>query len=131
MTTLRSLFASFLVAFLLASPLTVFGQFTDGLNDVAEGTGGGYNTTSSLTGTIGLLIQAFLGILGVIFLGLTLYAGFLWMTAAGEDKKVKEAKETLVRAVIGMVIVLAAYSITTFVLGYVAGATSQTLIGGV
>lgn len=131
MSTFRSIFASFVTALLLGFPIVALGQFTDGLTDVATGTGGGYNTSSNLAGTIGLLIQAFLGILGVIFLGLTLYAGFLWMTAAGDDGKVKQAKETLVRAVIGMVIVLAAYSITFFVLGYVAAATSQTVIGGV
>ncbi|MBP9828208.1 hypothetical protein KBC55_03570 [Patescibacteria group bacterium] len=127
----RSLILTLILSVVLFIPAVVFGQFTDGLPDVADATQGGYNANSSLAGTIGLLIQAFLGILGVIFLLLTIYAGFLWMTAAGDDGKVKQAKETLVRAVIGMVIVLAAYSITFFVLGYVAAATSQTIIGGV
>lgn len=112
-------------------PVVVFGQFADGLSDVADGSGGAYTTTTSLPQMIGRLIQALLGILGVIFLVLTIYAGFLWMTAAGEDKKVKEAKETLTRAVIGLVIVLSAYSITTFILGNLLSATSQTLFGGI
>ncbi|MFA6306518.1 MAG: hypothetical protein WCV70_01335 [Patescibacteria group bacterium] len=65
---------------------------------------------------VGIVIQAFLGLLGVIFLVLIIYAGFNWMTAQGEEEKVNKAKDTLQRAVIGLIITIAAYAISTWVL---------------
>ena len=60
-------------------------------------------------------IQVVLGFLGVIFLGLTLMAGFKWMTAGGNEEDIKKAQKTLKAAIIGLIIVLAAYTITYFV----------------
>jgi uncharacterized membrane protein YwzB len=45
-----------------------------------------------------------------------LFAGYNWMTAMGEKDKVQKAKDTLISAVIGLVIIIAAYAVTTFVL---------------
>ncbi|KKR48604.1 MAG: hypothetical protein UT86_C0004G0090 [Candidatus Magasanikbacteria bacterium GW2011_GWC2_40_17] len=65
--------------------------------------------------TVANLIKVFLGIVGIIFLGLIVYAGFLWMTSAGESKKVEEAQKYLKNGVIGLVIVLAAYGIVLLI----------------
>ncbi|MCX6778943.1 MAG: pilin [Candidatus Magasanikbacteria bacterium] len=84
------------------------------------GTFSGYNSlTDELTMSqfIGRIIMVALSLLGVIFLVLTVYAGYLWFTAGGDDKKVEKAKEYLKNGVIGLVIVLASVSITAFVLG--------------
>ncbi|MBU0722584.1 pilin [Patescibacteria group bacterium] len=70
---------------------------------------------TSLQGIVQVVISVFLGLLGIIFLILIIYAGFNWMTAAGEEEKVTKAKDTLQRAVIGLIIIIAAYSITYFV----------------
>jgi hypothetical protein len=64
---------------------------------------------------IGNIINVFLGLLGVIFLVLVIYAGFTWMTAGGDETKVKRAKDTLIRAVVGLIITLSAYAITAFI----------------
>ena len=72
-------------------------------------------TDTSLAGIVSIVIQAFLGLLGVLFLTYLLYAGYHWMTAQGDEKKVDKAKDTLTRAVIGLIIIIAAYSITYFV----------------
>jgi hypothetical protein len=61
------------------------------------------------------IITPVVGLLGLLFFCLTIYAGFLWMTAAGDDKKVAQAKSILTAAVIGAAIVLASYAITDFV----------------
>ena len=74
-----------------------------------------YNTAVGLPAIIGLVIKVFLGFLGVVFLGLTIYAGFLWMTASGDPEKVKKAKGIIQMAIIGLVIIIAAYAITDFV----------------
>ncbi len=70
---------------------------------------------------IGQVINAFLGLLGVIFLILFIYSGFVWMTAGGDDKKVEQAKRILIQATIGLVITLCAYGITTFVINAITG----------
>ena len=71
--------------------------------------------TSDLSTLISLIIRTVLSLLAVIFLVLFIMAGFKWMTAAGNEAQVKEAQGTMKTAIIGLIIVLAAYSITYFV----------------
>ena len=75
--------------------------------------------------TLGLLINVLLGLLGIIFLVLTIYAGFLWMTAGGDEKKVAKARGIIITAVIGLVILLSAYAISSFVLDQLITATGS------
>lgn len=75
--------------------------------------------------TLGLLISVLLGVLGIIFLVLTIYAGFLWMTAGGDEKQVAKAKNIIITAVIGLVILLSAYAISSFVLDQLISATGS------
>lgn len=65
---------------------------------------------------IGQIILALLGFVGLIFLILTIYAGFLWMTAGGNDDKVKKSKQIIVSAVIGMIIIFSSYALASFFL---------------
>ncbi|MBI4779657.1 hypothetical protein HY797_04390 [Candidatus Falkowbacteria bacterium] len=81
-------------------------------------TAAGEDTLSLL---ISQIIKAFLGLLGIIFLILIIYAGYNWMTAQGDEEKVTLAKNTLARAVIGLIIIIAAYSITYFVFSNLPG----------
>lgn len=61
------------------------------------------------------IIRIVLELLGIIALAIIIYAGFKWMTAAGDEQKVEDAKKQLVNGLIGLVIILVAYSIATFV----------------
>ena len=61
------------------------------------------------------IINVALSLLGVILLVLIVYSGFLWMTAAGNDEQISKAKKILASSVIGLVIILSAYSISRFV----------------
>ncbi|MFH1173075.1 MAG: pilin, partial [bacterium] len=70
------------------------------------------------------IIQIALSFLGIIAVGLILYAGFLWMTSGGNDDKVDKAKKILINAVIGLAIILAAWGIVTFIIGRLIDATS-------
>ena len=88
----------------------------------AGSTGWGYAASpSDMPILIKTVISAFLGLLGIIFLILIIYAGFEWMTAQGDEEKVTKAKDTLTRAVIGLIIIIAAYSITYFVFSSLPG----------
>ncbi len=62
------------------------------------------------------LIRTALSFAGVVLLGLIIYGGFLWMTSGGQAEKISKAKKVLVNAVIGMVIIMSAWAITTFVI---------------
>jgi uncharacterized membrane protein len=75
----------------------------------------GFAVDTTVGGIAGLLIKTVLSFLAIIFVVLLVYSGFQWMTAQGNEDKVTKAKETIVRAVIGLVIIIAAYSITAFV----------------
>ena len=78
----------------------------------------------TLSETIGRVIKVALGFVGTLFFALTVYAGYLLMTAQGNEDQVTKAKDILKMAVIGMIIVVAAYSITTYVLIFMAQSTS-------
>lgn len=85
-----------------------------------------YGSTSSqeLPVLVGRIINVVLGFLGVILVVLVIYAGFLWMTASGDEGKVKKAKLILGQAIAGMVLIFAAYSITSFVINSISSATA-------
>ncbi|MCX6740627.1 MAG: IPT/TIG domain-containing protein [Candidatus Parcubacteria bacterium] len=61
------------------------------------------------------IINALLGLLGLIAVVLIIYGGVLYMTAHGEQEKVQKAKKLLIAALIGLVIVIMAFSIANFV----------------
>lgn len=60
------------------------------------------------------IINVVLGVLGTIATILIFYAGFLWMTAAGDDDQIGKSKSIMTAAIIGLVVILASYSISTF-----------------
>lgn len=62
------------------------------------------------------MISVFLSVIGVLLLVYLLYAGYNWLTAQGEEEKVTKAKETIQRAIIGVIIIVAAYAISVFVI---------------
>ena len=92
-----------------------------GIQETAKGTGHnemGIFTPGNLAGGVGTLISAALSFLGVLFLLLTLYGGYLWMTSAGNDEQVSKAKKILTSAVIGLIIIVAAYAVTAAIGNY-------------
>jgi len=62
----------------------------------------------------GQIIGTVLGFIGVLFLILMIYAGILWMTSQGNEQQVTKAKGLLINAIVGIIIVFAAYAITSF-----------------
>jgi len=66
---------------------------------------------------IARLINIFLGFLGIIALVIFVYAGFLWMTSAGDAAKIERAKKMITASIIGLIIILASYSLVRYFLG--------------
>lgn len=90
-------------------------------SEFGDATGLGQADLEETTGNIIRIIIGFLGIVAVI---IVLLGGFKWMTAGGNDDKVREAKQMLIAGVIGLVIVLTAYAITSFVISSILDATA-------
>ncbi len=74
--------------------------------------------------TIIFIIRILLGFTSIVLVGLNVYAGFLWMTAGGNEEQVTTAKTTIRNATIGLVIVLSAYSITIFAANLARGVST-------
>jgi len=124
------LFSLFFSNFVLAagtvgSQQVLTGTAAEELNrqDTAFLEAAGLGTKISLGEMISYVIKLVLSLLGIIFVILIIYAGFTWMTAAGNDEKISSAKKTIISATIGLAIVLAAYAITYFVIDQLLEAT--------
>ncbi len=89
----------------------------------ATGEAAGIQAAYDLPSIVGMIISVALSLVGIVMIVLIIYGGFIWMTAAGEEKKVSKAKDILQAAIIGLIIVLAAYAITWFVVEKLLGAT--------
>lgn len=67
---------------------------------------------------IGRVIRMILTFLGVLFLILMIYGGYIWMMARGNEQEVEKAKNIIKNALIGLVVVLAAYASTYTIFRY-------------
>jgi len=119
------LFFCFSLSFLLALPAyQVLAQDStlNGLNTTAgkinafeaQTKPGAINTNTFLSSKVGTIIGLILSFIGVLFLILMIYAGITWMTSEGNEQKITQAKGLIINAIIGIIIVFAAYALTTF-----------------
>lgn len=93
-------------------------QILSGVNATAANTDLKQTTQGAdLQTLIGRIVGSVLSLIGLLFFVLTVYGGFLWMTAHGHEDIIEKGKNTIIQAIIGMVIVFSAYAITRFVLG--------------
>jgi len=99
---------------------------TGALGDVgtAAGINTGVDSETQLYNTVGLIINIGLGLLGIIFLVIALYAGFTWMTAGGDSDKVTKARQWLTNSILGLIIILSAYAISSYVISAILEATA-------
>jgi hypothetical protein len=97
-----------------------------GAQKAAGGAGLGGTSSPDLMTLIGQLIGAVMGLVGVLLFGYMVYGGFKWMTASGDTKAVQEAQAIIRNAIIGLVIIVAAWAISRFVIGTLAN--TQTAV---
>ena len=117
---LPTIFTSLGALFLFAPTAHAIELINNALESSIASTGLG---NTSPTTTAAQIINAFLGVLGIIALVLIIYAGFRWMTAAGNEERVNDAKKTLQAATIGLIIVLGSYGIALYVFSTIESAT--------
>lgn len=115
----------FLVA-LLCLPFFVFAEGDASSSSImgklqAVGDNSGYNANTnetSLSSGLGIIVNMILSLLGVVFIILTIFGGFQWMTAGGNEDQVKKAQDRIKSAVIGLVITLSAYAVWNLIERY-------------
>jgi len=66
---------------------------------------------------IGNVIKAALGVVGSIALLMMTWGGYRWLTAMGNSERVEKGKDTLIWAALGLVVIFAAYAITSYIIG--------------
>ena len=120
------------VLFVVVLPALLLGgeamALNTGLDDTAKAAQ--LPLTENIAQVIGQIIYAILGFLGIIFILLLIYGGFLRMTAQGDPGKIKTSYGIITSAVIGVVIILASYTITAFIIGQVEGSGGNGEGGG-
>ncbi len=124
---ITNLLFSFIPATVVAQESDVDDLMRDQLEPIEEV----YNpqqdvTPETFSKSVAKMINVVLGFLGIIFLVLFVYAGFMWMTAAGNEEKISKSKKTMAAAIIGTAIILAAYAISYFVIDQLLIATKGT-----
>ena len=120
--TIRTAFAGLLLVPVLALGISavagsvdVSAQILNGLNSVNTGNG-----PTNLTGTGGAfttIVNVLLFIIGAVSVIMLIYGGIRYTTSGGNANSVTAAKNTIMYAIIGLVIAIFAFAIVNFVVG--------------
>lgn len=115
--TLLSAFTVFSLLFLpsvtaYADPVDVFKNACTGSKDTTLCKG----TDTGLFGVINTVIQVMLIIGGIIAVIMIILGGIRYMTSNGDQADVKAAKDTILYAVIGLIVAALAFAIVRFVI---------------
>ena len=79
------------------------------------------DSADSLDVTITGVINVILYVLGALAVAFIIYGGIKYTMSGGDSAKVKSAKDTIMYAVVGLIVAILAYAIVNFVIGSVVG----------
>lgn len=108
-----TIFSFVMVVLFLSLAAPVFAQLDTGI-EYGTVTGLG---TQDIRISIMKIVRVILGLVGIIAIIITLYGGWVWMTSSGNPEKIDRAKRVLRNALIGVIIILSAFSIVSFIIG--------------
>jgi len=131
MKSFRLISAGIMSAVAVSAPAAVFAAvnpIASGLSNAASAAGisGGCASVDCLVTIIGNVLNVALGFVGIILLLYFLYAGFMWMTAGGDEDKVKDATTTIRNAVVGLAIVMLAFAASSFIMSSLSAGLGGT-----
>lgn len=130
---IAALMASFSVL-LVAPALSHADGVGDGLNQLKNSTGNSYPNTVFSGKTpaeiFGQIINIALGIAFAVAVIMVIYGGYQYITSAGNEEKATAGRQTLIYALIGIVIVLLSFVIVNAVLTFVRNGANGTGGGG-
>lgn len=118
--------STILLLFLIFSPQNSFAE--TGADLLKTGLKTSADTAKLDTGTtdiasmMGKAVNYIFGVVGVIFLTIILVGGYIWMTAGGNEEKVKKAKDFILNGINGMIVIFIAYALVYTILGALSAA---------
>ena len=71
---------------------------------------------ATLPAVIGRIVRIVISLLGLVAAIIIILGGFQWMTSGGNEEKIAGAKKLMINGLIGMVLVILAYAIASFVI---------------
>lgn len=80
-------------------------------------------TSGSLRDLVLKIVNFFLGFLGLLAVIMVIYGGFLYISSAGNDEKVGQAKKILLYAVLGIVVIVVSFALVNTLLKGLGGGT--------
>ena len=100
-------------------------KFDSALGNVGQvaNAGTGLADKGDIAAVIVAVMKGLFAATGFVFFCLMFYAGYIWMTAHGNEDRVTKAKDILTAALIGIAIIVAGYGVTVFIAGRATGAT--------
>ena len=66
---------------------------------------------------VGIIVNTLLIVLGAVAVVVIIIAGIIYTTSGGEPALIKRAKDTLLYAVVGLIVAISSYAIVNFVVG--------------
>jgi hypothetical protein len=75
----------------------------------------------SIQQLLGLIVGRAMGVLGSITLAVFVYGGFMYLTSAGKEEKIKSGTNAMIYAVVGIFIIFTAYVILSTIMGSILG----------
>jgi uncharacterized membrane protein YwzB len=121
---MKKYFLSGMIITFLFVPVLALGQLDLGEEDLKDFGDQVQYGEATLPQIVGNIVQIILGLLGLVAVVLIIIAGFQWMTSGGSEEKVKKAQKLMGSALIGLVIIVLAYAIATFVIDNLITVTS-------
>ena len=109
---------------ILLMPVFAFAEDLDVGANYASNIGLGDKDPREIAASV---INVSLGFLSIVAVIIILFGGFKWMTAAGNDDKVDEAKKLITAGIIGLIIILAAWGIAKFVIDKLLNITNANV----
>jgi hypothetical protein cdivTM_30108 len=105
------------MVFTAVSPvsLPVYADAKDEVKKGADMTNSGGSAKQDLPDVITTIINVMLFIAGALAVIMIIYGGIRYITAHGDEKQVKVAKDTIVYSVVGLIIAIIAYALVTFI----------------
>lgn len=105
------------MAFTAVSPfsLPVYADSRDEAQNGAKLVDGGGGSNQNLPDIITTIINVMLFIAAALAVIMIIYGGIRYITAHGDEKQVKVAKDTIVYSVAGLIIAILAYALVTFI----------------
>jgi len=118
--TLFFLFIVYSLLFIVAPSAQAQALGNEQLTNFSQAAGYG---EASLPQVIGRIIKIALSLLGLAAVIIIIAGGFIWMSSGGNPEKITKAKKVITSALIGLLIIVFAYAMVSFIMGKLAGVT--------